>query len=83
MCREPKSKHALIQKRSEIKYKKNKFFLTESKERHLNLKRTEITLLYERGCSLLNAPLFRLKFFTILKSRFERKSQTLAQRVGR
>ena len=30
---EPKSKHALIQKLSEIKYKKT-FFLTESKERH-------------------------------------------------
>ena len=27
MCGEPKSKHALIQKRSKIKYKKNKFFL--------------------------------------------------------
>ena len=35
MCGEPKSKHALIQKRSEVKQKKkNKFFLTESKERY-------------------------------------------------
>ena len=30
---EPKSKHALIEKRSEIKYKKQ-VFSTESKERH-------------------------------------------------
>ena len=52
MCGEPKSKHALIQKRSEIK-QKNKFFLTESKKR------------------------FTLKFFTVLKSRVERKSRTL------
>ena len=42
MCSEPKSKHALIQKRSEIKLKKQAF-LTASKEQHQNLKRTEIT----------------------------------------
>ena len=33
---------------------------------------------YERGCSLLIAPLFTLKFFTVLKRRVERKSQTSA-----
>jgi len=33
LCSESKSKRALIQKRSEIKLKKQ-FFLTESKERH-------------------------------------------------
>ena len=33
MCGEPKSKHVLIQKRSEIKWK-IQVFLTESKERH-------------------------------------------------
>ena len=32
MCGEPKSKHTLIQKRSEIK--KKTIFFTESKERH-------------------------------------------------
>ena len=37
---------------------------------------------YEKGCFLINTPLFTLKFFTVLKSRVERKSQTLAQRVG-
>ena len=42
MCDEPKSKHALIKKRSETKLKKKATFLTASKERHLNLKRTEI-----------------------------------------
>ena len=34
MCGEPRSKHALIQRRQEIKYIKNKFFLNESKEQH-------------------------------------------------
>ena len=36
MCGEPRSKHALIKKRPEIKEKKNvkKNFLNESKERH-------------------------------------------------
>ena len=33
MCGEPRSKHALIQKRPEIKYKKASF-LNESKEQH-------------------------------------------------
>ena len=33
MCWESKSKHVLVQKCSEIK-EKNKFFLTETKERH-------------------------------------------------
>ena len=33
MCGEPRSKHALIQQRPEIKQKKF-FFLNESKERH-------------------------------------------------
>ena len=41
ICGEPKSKHALIQKRSEIKLKEQ-VFLTAGKERHQNLKRTEI-----------------------------------------
>ena len=65
MCREPKSKHALIQKIQKLNIK-NKFFLTESKERHQNSKRTEISV-YERGFSLLKAPLFTLKFFIVLK----------------
>ena len=30
-----------------------------------------------KGLFLLNAPLFTLKFFTVLKSRVKRKSQTL------
>ena len=47
MCREPKSKHVLIQKRSEIKLKKQ-VFLTESKEQHYNLKRKEINP-YKKG----------------------------------
>ena len=37
MCGEPRSNHALIQKRPEIKLKKNKikfFFFNESKEQH-------------------------------------------------
>ena len=34
MWGESKSKHAFVQKRSEIKYKKTSFFLIESKERH-------------------------------------------------
>ena len=42
MCAEPKSKHVLIQKRSEIK-KKKQVTLTASKERLKNLKQTEIT----------------------------------------
>ena len=33
MCGEPRSKHALIQKRPEIKLKRQ-FFLNESKEQH-------------------------------------------------
>ena len=33
------------------------------------------------GCSLLNAPLFTLKFFIVLKSRFEKKSQNLTLRI--
>ena len=49
MCGEPKSKHALIQKRSEIK-KKNKFFLTENKERYLKLKTNRNYYVYERDC---------------------------------
>ena len=44
---EPRSNHALIQKCPAIKQKKQ-VFLNESKERHLNLKRTEITL-YIKG----------------------------------
>ena len=31
-----------------------------------------------KGLSLLNAPLFTLMFFTVLRSRVKRKSQTLA-----
>ena len=31
----------------------------------------------ERGCFLINAPLFTLKLFTVLKSRVKRKSQAL------
>ena len=30
MCGEPRSKHALIQKRPEIKWKQNKFFLMKA-----------------------------------------------------
>ena len=41
MCGEPKSKHVLIQKLSEITQKKQ-VFSTESKERHKDLERTEI-----------------------------------------
>ena len=37
---------------------------------------------FERGCPLLNTPLFTLKFFIALKSRVARKNQTLAQGVG-
>jgi len=40
-------------------------------------------LLYERGFFLISTPLFKLKFFTVLKSRVERKSQTLAWRAVR
>ena len=38
---------------------------------------------YERGYSLLNAPLFTLKSFTVLEIGVDRKIQTLAYRVGR
>ena len=50
LCGEPKSKHALIQKHSEIKWKK-KVFSTESKEWHQNLKRTEITSYMKEAAS--------------------------------
>ena len=60
MCGEPRSKHTLIQKRPEIKFKKNKFFLNESKEQQLNLKRTEI-ITRMRGSPPPNNLLFTLK----------------------
>ena len=46
-CKFPRSKYALIKKSSEIKLKKQ-VILNDSKERHWNLKRTEITL-YMKG----------------------------------
>ena len=49
----------------------------------LKLKTNRNYSVYEKGCSLLNTPLFTLKFFAILKSRFERNSQTLLQRAER
>ena len=36
----------------------------------------------ERGCSLLNAPLFTLKFITVLKSRVDRKRHFSVKRVA-
>ena len=40
-------------------------------------------LLIWKGFFLLDAPLFTLKFFIVLKSRVARKNQTLAQGAGR
>ena len=67
MCREPKSKHALIQKRSGIKYKKTSFFLTESKERRQNFKRTEITP-YTKGAFRPQRPALYAKVFYCFKN---------------
>ena len=47
----------------------------ESKEQHKNFKWTEITL-YMKGAASSSMPCS--KFFTVLKSRVKRKSQTLA-----
>ena len=53
MCGEPKSKHALIQIVQKLNKKTS--FLTESKQRHLNLKLTEITS-YMKGAASSSTP---------------------------
>ena len=65
MCGEPRSKHALIQKRPEIKYQKQ-VFLNESKEQHWNLKWKEITP-YVKGAFPPQHPTLYVKFLTVLK----------------
>ena len=55
----------LFKKRSVIKYKKQ-VFSTESKERHQNIKRTEIITCIRGVRSLVNTSLFTLKFFLVL-----------------
>ena len=52
--------------------------LSEHVEQHLKLKTNRNYSVDERGCPLLNASLFTLKFFIMLKSRVVRKSKTLA-----
>ena len=59
---EAKSKHALIQKCSDIKYKKQVFFLIASKEQHKKITTNRNHCLYERGRPLLNVSLFMIKF---------------------
>ena len=65
MCGEPRSKHALIQKRPEIKQKKQ-VFLNESKERNYKLKRTEITP-YMKGAFPPQLPALCAKVFYYFK----------------
>jgi len=81
MCGEPKSKHALIEKRSEIKKRKTVSFNCKYGAT-LKLKTNRNYSVHERGCSLLSASLFTLNFFIVLKSKVVTKSQTHVSHIS-
>ena len=74
MCGEPRSKHALIQKRPEIK--KNKFFYMKVRAT-LKLKTNRNYSVYERAFPPQRPALYA-KVFYCFNNRVKRKIQTLA-----